>query len=187
MSPSSVCLGFFVQLKVSSINPSCVRGNSAGAMATSVTHCCWLSLFLSLSLVSLCDEFVLMRPVFSITKTASRPAAAFLISLFHFLISPSLSSQPLDCSWSTLSFLHLQAWRWQDLHVKIALKLSLVHCYVSEEDELEMLMTVVLPQRRLTVSFRLVYFNHANQWESVAHLPHKLYRDPKTALTNGGI
>lgn len=93
---------FFVQLKVLSVNPFCVRGNNAGAMATSVMHCHSLALFLCLSVS--CHEFVLMRLGFSVTK--QRPDAAIFIS-------PSPTSlplgfhQPSDCSFLPYSSLML--------------------------------------------------------------------------------
>lgn len=86
--PLKMCFVFwgggFVQLKVLSVNPFCVRGNNAGAMATSVMHCHSLALFLCLSVS--CHEFVLMRLGFSVTK--QRPDAAIFIS-------PSPTSLPL--------------------------------------------------------------------------------------------
>lgn len=132
--PSPIMVSFvFLQLKVLSVNAFCVRGNTAGAMATSVMHCCSISLFLSLPLLSLWWAWTHETCLFSNKINIATSCCHFH---FPFPTSLSLSShQLLDCSWSTFFFLHIQAWCCQNLHAEIAsfaLKLSLVYCYISE-------------------------------------------------------
>lgn len=143
-----------------------VRGNSVGAMATSVTHCQSRSLFVSLPLLSL---WWVCTPETCLFSNKTNIATSYCHSRFP---SPS-SHQLLHCSWSTPSFFHVQACCCQNTHAKLCiLRFEVISCvqlykrarWSGNPDD-----CCVSPRQCLKASFRLVDFNYANQRESVAH------------------